>query len=301
MDILKCVLIGLIVALAVSLACALVITWNNTGSRNLVLGTGALAGAVILFSVQLVFELTKSVVTEFISAEYTIDRKELQIRAPKYPESCLLRPGKELGAAAVLGKTNPDAYKAMPEKVTHDMVVYSVLAYLATTYPDWQQREIRYKGSLGGTITKTQRISDPKKSTVISDEELRQMLSSAGNLFAENSPSLGEGGNIYLPQNSTLEVADSSVVIRNPFCKTTFSLSPSGAISYSRPGHNGEVKLGDKSLEMPDGSSRYETRLIGIKAEIVYYGLRANNRLTPKYREWGKSMLNGMRNWFETN
>jgi hypothetical protein len=54
--------------------------WQSIVSRNLALATATLVAATMLFIVQLFFELRADESTDFITAEYTIDRAKPEIR-----------------------------------------------------------------------------------------------------------------------------------------------------------------------------------------------------------------------------
>ena len=83
-DLLKLSLwIGL-AAIVVGLVCLVTVTWAKSGSRNLALATSTLAAALLLFATQLLFELRERSTTDFFTAEFTIDRKEPQIRQWDY-------------------------------------------------------------------------------------------------------------------------------------------------------------------------------------------------------------------------
>ena len=71
-------------AAAVASVCLIYLLSQNSGSRNIALATGALLGAVVLLAVQLRFELRSEPSTDFITAEYTIDRSKPEIRQWNY-------------------------------------------------------------------------------------------------------------------------------------------------------------------------------------------------------------------------
>ena len=86
-DVLKISLwIGL-VAIVIGVVCLGAVAWANAGSRNLVLATSTLAAAILLFVTQLPFELRTKSITDFFTAEFTIDRASPQIRQWRYPNS----------------------------------------------------------------------------------------------------------------------------------------------------------------------------------------------------------------------
>jgi hypothetical protein len=62
----------------------IVVVRENLGSRNLALGTGTLFAAMLLFIVQLWFELRPTTTYDFISTDLTLDRKELKLQESSY-------------------------------------------------------------------------------------------------------------------------------------------------------------------------------------------------------------------------
>jgi len=85
MDWLKGILVLNAVGIAVSMATAAVLAWQNAGSRNLALAVGALVAACSLFVLQLVFELRRpEPVAETFSADLTIDGLDHKIRQWRY-------------------------------------------------------------------------------------------------------------------------------------------------------------------------------------------------------------------------
>lgn len=57
-------------AAVLAAVCLVYLVSQNLGSRNIALATGALAGALVLLVIQLLFELHAEESTDFISAEY---------------------------------------------------------------------------------------------------------------------------------------------------------------------------------------------------------------------------------------
>lgn len=86
-------------AVVLAAVCLGYLVSQNLGSRNIALATGALAGAAILLGIQLLFELRADESTDFITAEYTIDRAKPEIRQWRYGSNQALRMGRELDAS----------------------------------------------------------------------------------------------------------------------------------------------------------------------------------------------------------
>ena len=73
-----------VAAFAVAAVSLTYLLTQNSGSRNIALATGALAGGAILLWVQLGFELRANESTDFITAGFTIDPAKPEIRQWKY-------------------------------------------------------------------------------------------------------------------------------------------------------------------------------------------------------------------------
>ena len=68
---------------AITLACGLYIAWINGGSRNLALGLGALAGACVIFGMQILFELKGNTASSDFVAEFVVDYQEMAVRSSR--------------------------------------------------------------------------------------------------------------------------------------------------------------------------------------------------------------------------
>ena len=138
MDVVKIALIVSIVALVVGLVTAIVVAVENAGSRNLALAVGALGAAMILFLIQLPFELQRSISRDRISTELTIDRAKPSIRQWIYSVNAGWRINAETGASAWLATNNPAAFDQDRDRVTSDLTLFSLVSFLAYNEFDWQ-------------------------------------------------------------------------------------------------------------------------------------------------------------------
>jgi hypothetical protein len=129
--------------------------WQNAGSRNLGLATATLAAAMILFSVQLRFELRAKDSMDFITAEFTVNREKPEIRQWNYGSSPTARMGRELSASQKFAVAHPGQFNGDREKLTRDMVIFSLLSYLGTEQFDWQMKRTQFVGQSIGTFTTT--------------------------------------------------------------------------------------------------------------------------------------------------
>ena len=266
-----------------------VFVWHNP-SRNLALATGAIGAAIILFAIQLSFELRGSESTEFITLEFTIDRDEPKIRQWIYARGGW-RIHSEIQASKWLADNNPDLFADDPKKVTSDLAVFSLISYLTTAQYDWQLKEQSFSGPTMGTITTYQRVSKSHECTTLQEQDLRDRLSQAANAFARAKLWL-VAGPLCLPPNTDLIVTPTSLTLRNMFCAISFNFELASAVSYVKPGTGGEVPL------LENGDQQFETRLMGIRVKVNHFGLRIQHRDLPLYRDWTSRLVKGAQDWF---
>jgi hypothetical protein len=280
-------------AVVLAAVCLGYLVSQNLASRNIALATGALAGAVILLGIQLLFELRAEERTDFITAEYTIDRAKPEIRQWTYGLDQSHRLMRDLDASGKFAAANPGQFNGDRDKLTLDMVIFSLLAYLGVEQFDWQMKRTRFVSQSIGTATLTLPGSKPNECTVITKGQLGKMLLNAGNSFADGDMFFGRQS-LCLPPRSTLQVRADGLTLTNPFCDISFILEPSGAIFFTRPGTHG--------LEQPllpnGGGATFETRATGIRVTVRSSAIRSQHRDMPKYQDWSKRVISGAQNWF---
>lgn len=291
-DYIKIALLVSIISGLISGICLGYVAWENGNSRNLALGAGTLAGAALLMGVQLLFELRRPAVTKDVfSVEYTIDRAVPSIRQWAYSRSSSWRADAEINAGKYLGKNYPNLFNKNREKLTNDMAIFSIVAFLFWNQQDWQLKRAIYKGKTVGNLTTTAFGSKSEECTPITQDLVIKKLHAAGNSFASSGQYL-PNWHLCLPPNSTMVISSDGLILENPFCKISFTLQSAGWVSNIKP----ETQY---SPLLPNGDSRYETRVINIKANVTYFALRAQNVEMPKYQSWATRTLDGLRNWFE--
>jgi hypothetical protein len=221
-------------AAVVAAVCLCYLVSQNLSSRNIAIGTGALAGAAILHFIQLYFELRAEEDTDFITAEYTIDRGRPEIRQWNCSSNMGLRMSLELGASRNFAEGNPGQFNGNREKLTHDMVLFSLLAYFGVKEFDWQMKRTQLVGRNTGTNTTTVPGSKADECTAITRDQLRRMLLNAGNSFADVDMFFGRQS-LCLPPRSAFYVNADELTVINPFCEISFILESSGAIFLDAP------------------------------------------------------------------
>jgi hypothetical protein len=114
---------GTVCLVGFSLA-AYMIMRENLGSRTLALGIGSVAAALLLFIIQLLFELQPTIMRDHISTLYTLDRGESSVRQPSYSLEPLskanvpiTRPMVDIEASRWLREHNPLAFQQNRDKL----------------------------------------------------------------------------------------------------------------------------------------------------------------------------------------
>jgi hypothetical protein len=296
MDGVKVALAFAAVGAASLLGAAGFLAWNNAGSRNLALAAGTVAAAVLLFSLQLPFELRSTEERDFFTVELTLDRQDVSIRQWRYTRGMSWRIHDEISAGQWLAKHHPHLFatESDRDRLTRDLVLFSVVSYLARYEFDWQRRPVRFSGDTVGTILTWDRQSKPSECSRFDEDALRARLTSAANLYA-GAPLALTGAALCLPPNTHLNLTRESLTIENPFVRIVLELRPSGSVMYTKPGTGGEAP------QMPGGGGRYETRLNGLVARVTYRALRAQHRHMDRYKTWTRSLLSGLHQWFEAS
>ena len=294
-DLVQVALIVNICAIIVSLVTAGMIAWANAGSRNLALASGTLAAAIILFVIQLPFELQRSTIRDRISTEFTIDRAAPQIRQWAYSITSLMsssRLNAEAGASTWLASTHPSAFGANRDKLTMDFALLSFLSFMTAMEFDWQLDSVTYKGKSSGVITMLRRVSKDEEFTTLTKTDLATLLTRAGNVFG-GAPLSVTSGTLCLPPRSKLDLSEKALTIRTPICQISFTANLADALSHMKPGTGGQTP------QLPSGEPQYETRWIGFEVETTYFALRAQHRESSKYRDWCSRLVKDAREWFE--
>ncbi len=158
-----------------------------------------------MLGVQLRFELRSEPSTDFITAEYTIDRAKPEIRQWAYPSDQGPRLTQEIGASQTFAAAHPGQFDGDREKLTHDMVIFSLLAYFGVEQFDWQMKRVTFVGQITGTMISTSLGSKPDECTTVTKAQLQKMLLDAGNFFADANMFFGPQA-LCLPPQSTIQV-----------------------------------------------------------------------------------------------
>ncbi len=291
MDPLEPILIACIGTLFISLLTAITLAWQNRRSRNLALAAAALVGVTLFFLTQLRFELQSATTREFILTELGIDPTKPEIRQWVYRTESGWRRTAEVYASNWLAAHNPTAFSGDREKITSDLVLFSLAYFLQTPEAHyWDVRKHSLVGKYTGGIVKFLPTSAERKCALVTSAEITSQLSRSGNLLA-GAPLFDQS--VCLPPSSVLKITANSLIIRNYVCELIFTIEPSGGVGFS------SRLSGEEVSKLPKGESRLETRTTGLDVEIRFFALRIGQRDGDEYRQWSSALVNGARNWFE--
>jgi len=111
------------------------------GSRGAWTSLAAVLGASVALAINLRFDLRGSKDITRITTEYTFDRAVPQLRQWMYLRSLGDRYATEVLANYAALQANPSIFEGDREKLTRDMILFSLIVYLETRQHDWQMEE----------------------------------------------------------------------------------------------------------------------------------------------------------------
>ena len=296
------------VSLAMALGCGLYITWINGGSRNIALGLGALAGACVIFVLQIVFELKGTTTSSDFVVEFVVDYLQKDVHssrafdrsmavASSYRNLFIEAEASKKVAAATPVLTRDDA-----PKIARDLGITSIISYLLEEQPDWQLDARSFKTSVG-ILNQWRGVSTPKECSLINIAAIRDKLQAAGNMFASVQMGLGTTS-LCLPPHAVLDVTQNSVAIRSFVCSVIFTLQePFASVMSIDPHAVAAAKAAGQYINpevatLPNGSPRYATVDIAARATVEFAWLRAQDRDLAKYQKWANRLVEGVKAQF---
>jgi hypothetical protein len=295
--------LGLIALLIGVVLLTLFAFFTGGASRNISLGLGTLLGAAVLLGIQLKFELRGSKTSEFISTEFTYDLAKPALRQWQYPASLGERFGNEVHASEELLAKSPDKFVGESERdrLVQEMAIFSLVTYVATKQHDWQTVRRRLKMDRG-QVELFQWTSQPEDCSLISDDQIHQMLQSVENPFANVQWFDDLTRTTCLPPKTIMRIEARSLILKNPFCEIAFRLIPTEWRNYlPPPAAASELQArGITQTKLPDGSARFVTYGGGFEVVAKYSAIRAQHVDQQKYAAWAREMIDGVREWFES-
>ena len=207
-----------------------IFAYMNPGSRNISFAIAALFASIAMLVLNLLFDLQGSTMETMIPTQYTIDGRTPRIRQWIYPPYLGDRYTTETKASTEAFQINPEMFnRENGEKLTHNMIIFSILSYFIFEQHDWQTKKVMVAYS-NHIVTQMSFTSKPNSCTIVTYDELRKVLSDSGNIFGTfkwYSPFNA----ICLPPRTSISVTLSSVTVSNPFCEIAFDVQESGGFA----------------------------------------------------------------------
>lgn len=201
LDYLQVSLVANLIAIVVVIGTAIILAWNNAGSKNMPLGAAALIGVTVGYAIQLPFELARSTARDVIGVDLTIDRSSPVIRQWVYSNGphAGWRIAVEVGASNWLAQGQPIMFDELGkrDRIASDLVMFSLLSFLTHEEYDWQLQTSSY-----GALQLHQPMSKPEECRSYSEADLRQRLQNSGNIFG-GAPLQVLTGKLCLPPKTS--------------------------------------------------------------------------------------------------
>lgn len=277
-----------------------VVTYANRGSETIALGFAALLAAIVLFITQLFFQLRSDVREDAIPLQILVDRQE-RIAAAFQPAD-MMRAVVERDAGRWLASRNPDAFDE-DDKLARDLASFSLLNFIAFREPDWQLKRTTVTfPAFGGAHQFFKLPSDPKKAQVLFERDLRAVLRSGNNLFAEG-PLLGLAASVgvRLPKNTKVRLEEekdnhrTTLVISAPVVTIRFAIQMASMIGGI------PRRLPDGSYTIDHQGGRFALHLTRIEVSAAFAAYRAHDPQVTAYRAWYQRLAGGARDWFASD
>jgi hypothetical protein len=304
-DFLEWVLRAGVVAAIVLVVASVIIAYHNLGSKTIVLGVAALVGFLVAFGLQLWLELRPSSKEDQVSFAYTADFQNRQIGRWGYTKvdtksdaldltAVLVEPRipTEIEAGGWIFKEHANVITNSMDKVASDLAIFSLAAFLGHAERDWHWKYRRFNNPtiayamIGGA-------SHPDECSMVTEQDLRRQLVTAGNLFADSRPPFVQGS-VCLPRGTSLHIGSSEVSLRNPVFQIVFALEDTG----ERGGNHGVPRKPMEQPKLPDGAFRFDTRGVSFDVRTTFPRLHAYDAAKPEYEAWLDRLLEHLKAWF---
>jgi hypothetical protein len=170
--------------------------------------------------------------------------------------------------------------------LVRDLLVFSVVRYLANEQFDWQLDAVTY-ATRRFVLSQSKPLSDPKYCALFSPQELRNKLRDAGNMFAD-APVTEFQKDVCLPRHSKILVGKDKIVISSRVVRLTVQGSFLGLSTRSSdPSAPAPV--------LPNGEPRFIDVTVGVRVITEFLPLRAQDKNLPQYQAWSKRFVDALK------
>ena len=276
---------------------ALAFIYSNRGSDTIVVYTLGIVGGMILLIVQTGFDLQVWEKFDRFAVEYTLTNNPFQIENSSGHAVAGPPPTPNISAQSQRADLDRDVNRLLAslphlhanvDRISEDFTLLAFLTYFSRRHFDWQLQSSLIRTSSLLALEHLQGQSDVSECKIFTDQDLRAILRTAGNVLAD-LPQLTTTGKLCLPKDSTISIEPRQIVIDGPFARTSLSIQ------------------GIPLRESGVGNDERPTN-IGRKAERIVLELRLLVRLkrwrsihndAPKYRAWLDEVREGALSWFQ--
>jgi len=281
----------ILVLLVLSAALVIVFSGLNRGNRAVLTATATVVAAIVFYVLNTATSLSESRRSSTFVVELAVDRLTNFLGADVYSLQQSVRALLEGALVENLKAAQPNLLKEHEDIVRRDFIIASTLKWLAHEEFDWQSEATVLKTTQGTITTKGYR-SRPDKSLVVTEADLRTMLSSRGNVFA-NQFTMDFRKEIILPKGSILVVESNSVAIFHPVfdLKIEFDGTPKMTSNDNPRTHRMEM--------LPDGKPRFSTYIYEAKFTTLIKKFRSGDTDRQRFESWFARLDTSVQSWFE--
>jgi len=287
----NCIPAILVTALSISAGFAFWFMFQNRGNKEIIFATTTMTGAMIFYLLQVFLGFSEDKRSTSFAIEITVDRSTNFIGAHVYSLQQSMRAHAEVEAVRKLTEAQPSLIEDQEETVRRDFIILSTLDWLASEEFDWRSQS-KVLTTTWGNITRKGRTSEPAKSEVLKEDDVKKALAKAGNVFTEHF-AMRTFKEIILPKGSEFRVASNTVTIRHPVfdLKFEFGISPE-MISNVDP-------RTDRMEVLPNGKPRFSTYVYEATVTTILNKYRAGDVNRPLIEAWFTKLQTDIRDWFE--
>lgn len=296
-DVVKVALVILVAAMAVAAMSGLAVTSANRRSETLVLGFTTLLGAMALFGAQLFFQLRSSEEESALGAQVLVNTQTMTLGP--YQGTNGFRAATEHEASDWLRQQKPDAF-GQDHLLGVDMVVYSIVSYLAAMELDWQMKRTRYHftGPMGA-FTEFQLKSQSSASEAVPVERLVLALQASGNHFA-GAPVIAAGPqqSILLPRGTVVSGMSDRRAASNTFTLDAPAITVRFTVQLSQKFSGIPQRAEGGPWVIAGQGGPLKLQLIKVLLTMSLKAHRANDPNVDAYRAWFARLTEGLQDWF---
>lgn len=285
--------LAILVLLLASAVLVCVLGFQNRGNHNVVTASATLIAAIAFYVLNSLTSLSESSRTVSLPVVLSLDRSKNFVGADLYSLRQTTRARDEEELMKKLMAAQPELLKNSESDVRRDFIMASILEWFATEQFDWRS-EAKVLKTSQMTITTRGVVSQQSKSQVVSEADLRQALSQAGNVFA---PHFGMDmyKQLLLPKGSRFILTSNSIEILHPAFRVKIQLDESAKATM-----NFNRRATNQRETMADGRPRYSSYFYELIFSTRIEKYRSGDSQRPELEAWFARLETGLQEWFES-